>query len=98
VAPAGRDFGQWSQNEAALDHPRVGQNGIRRFPHETGVEDVDVDLPRPVAESPDASLRMLDRLERREQRLQASRPPDLRDGVAEVGLVAIADRVGSVEG
>jgi hypothetical protein len=98
VTPVGRDFGERSQNEAALGHPRVGQDGIRSVPHETGVEDVDVDLARPVPEAPNASLRTLDRLERREQAVQAPRPSDLRDGVAEIGLLAIADGVGSIEG
>lgn len=69
-----------------------------RAPETVHVEDVYVDLARPVAEGPGAPERLLDRLRGPEQANGGVLPADRGDGVVEGPLPAVTDGIGPVDG
>lgn len=77
----------------------MGQDRVRGVSHETAeIQDVEVDLARAVSKTRDAAFFALHLLKRPKQSLGAGRPEDLRDGIAEVGLVRVTDRVAPIKG
>lgn len=108
MPPSRDELGERREHEAALPHARMGKDrvgapsaqpsvGAGRAPHASNVEQVDVDLARPVSKAGRAPDGLLDALRDGEQPLRRSGPPDRGDGVPEGGLVRVADGVGAIE-
>jgi len=77
----------------------MGQNGVRGGTDEASqVQDVHVDLAGASDERRRAAAEPLDLLDRPEEAFRGTAPEDLRGGVPEPGLLAVADRIGAVEG
>ena len=57
MAPLGGDLGERREDEAARSHAGVGEHGVGVAPHEAvEVEDVEIDLPRPVLKPRHAAI------------------------------------------
>src|SRR5262249_44386513 len=88
VAPGRRDLRQRNQGDPPPGQPRMRKNGIRTAPPDPSqVQDVNVDLAWAVFERPRPPEPPLDVLDRGEQLLRRSVPPNLRCGVPETPLL-----------
>jgi len=97
--PARGDLGERCEDEPASGHPRVGKDRVPlRLDEAPQIQDVHVDLPRPVAKRRDAAAAPLDFFDSLEEGAGRARPADRDHGIPEPALVRMADGPRAVEG